>query len=219
MEGELYHVYNRGIEKRVVFPHTRYYQRFIHALRLFNTTRPVNLRDFLYTKSYLTTGVRPLYGKEEQLVDIGAFILMPTHYHLLLRPRIENGMSLFMKKIGVGYTAYFNLKQNRSGVLFQGRYKLKHVDKDLYARHIQAYIPLNALDNTVPLWRENGIGDVRKARKMVMNYPWSSFSSYIGENRFSGIIDPTFVNDFFNDNGDYDRFVFSRTASEYDFLI
>lgn len=149
-------------------------------------------------------------------MDIGAFILMPTHYHFLLRPRIENGLSLFMQKIGTGFTSYFNLMQRRSGALFQGKYKVKLVEKDAYARYIQAYIPLNALDKEMPSWRENGITHPQRAREILLAHPWSSFSSYITENRFPGIIDKNFINDFFDNRRDYEQFVLSRTADAYD---
>ncbi len=144
-------------------------------------------------------------------MDIGAFILMPTHYHLLLQPCVEGGLSLFMQKLGTGYTSYFNLKSDRNGVLFQGRYKIKHINKDDYGRHILAYIPLNALDREMPDWREKGLGDLKKARKLLLSYPWSSFSSYIGPNIFGNIIDKNFIKGFFDDARDYERFVLSRT--------
>lgn len=206
--GKLYHVYNRGVEKRVIFPTQGHYSRFISALRFFNTTTLVTLRDF-----FSQTAVRPLH-EGERLVDVGAFILMPTHYHLLLRPLIDNGISLFVQKISGGYTSYFNLKHNRSGVLFQGRYKIKLIDEDLYARHVQAYIALNALDNIMPKWREDGIKNIRKAKEVLISYPWSSFSSYVGKNKFPGIINPKFIKDFFDDGKDYERFILSRSVEE-----
>ncbi len=217
--GDLYHIYNRGVDKRVVFQTERDYFRFIHALKFFNTTLPVAMRDFL-TKSNITkTGVGSMFSEGgERLVDIGAFILMPTHYHLLLRPVSDNGISLYMQKLGSGYTGYFNLKRERSGALFQGRYKIKHVDKDNYTRHILAYIPLNALDYPQPHWREEGIKDVKLAKEILLSHPWSSFYSYIRENKFPGIIDPNFINEFFSGPKDYEDFVLSRSEEVADYI-
>jgi|SRR3989344_7723790 len=203
---ELYHVYNRGVDKKVIFPTQKHYLRFVSALRFFNTTTPIVIREY-------NAGIRSL-NKGERLVDICAFILMPTHYHLLLRPRIKNGLSLFMQKIGTGFTSYFNLTNDRSGVLFQGRYKIKHINKDNYARHILAYIPLNALDSEVPQWREEGIGDIRKAKKILLSHPWSSFSSYMSKKEFKDIINKNFIEEFFDNPLDYERFVLSRTIHE-----
>jgi len=76
------------------------------------------------------------------LVDILAFVLMPNHYHLLVMPRQDDAISLFMKKLNMGYAKYFNEKYDRSGALFQGEYKsildwLKEID--LEASEIKNY--------------------------------------------------------------------------------
>jgi len=70
-------------------------------------------------------GVQLPYIKNERklLVDILVWCLMPNHYHLILRQRRDNGIVLFMQKLGSGYTNYFNLKYKRVGSLFQGRFK------------------------------------------------------------------------------------------------
>ena len=68
----------------------------------------------------------------------------------------------------------------------------------------------------MPDWRTNGIIDVQRAKKILLTHPWSSFSSYVEENRFPGIIDKKFINDFFDDRGDYEQFVLSRTDDAYD---
>jgi len=209
--GELYHVYHRGIDGRIVFPTKNHYERFISALQLFNTTRSVTLREYF---QLIKSGVRPLQEKEERLVKIGAFNLRPTHHHMLVRPLVKGGLSLFMQKINSGFTNFFNLKHSRTGPLFEGRYKVKHVNDDRYARHIQAYIPLNALDNAMPNWRK-GILDVKKAKRILHEYPWSSFSSYFGNNKFPGIIDPLFINDFFDNAKDLERYTLSWKAETF----
>lgn len=208
--GEFYHIYNRGVERRILFPANEYYLRFVDALNLFNTTLPINIRDF-------RTGIRPR-NKGKRLVDIGAFILLPTHFHLLLRPKIKNGLSLFMQKIGAGYTGYFNLKNNRSGALFQGKYKIKHLNDDNYARYVLAYIPLNALDNSQPNWREDGVKDIKTAKEILATYPWSSFSSYVYKNKFPDIINQDFIKIFFDDSRDYERFILSRGQEIVDYV-
>lgn len=207
--GELYHVYHRGVEGRAIFVSKDYYLRFIAALQIFNTTEPVTLREYF---DQLKTGVQPL-RKGKPLVQIGAFNLKPTHYHFFLRSLIDGGLSLFMQKLNSGFTAFFNLKHNRRGPLLHGRYKFKHVDNDRYARHVQAYIALNALDSDIPNWRR-GIRDVERARKLIHEYPWSSFSSYFGQNRFPGIINPVFIEDFFDNAKDFERYTLSWTADK-----
>ena len=58
--------------------------------------------------------------ESENLVEIGCYCLMPNHFHLLIREKEENGISLFMKKLLTGYSMYFNIKYQRTGKLFEG---------------------------------------------------------------------------------------------------
>lgn len=57
----------------------------------------------------------------------------------------DNGISLFMQKLATAYTMYFNTRNNRSGVLFQGKYKAKHIENELYYTYLQAYVSMNYL--------------------------------------------------------------------------
>lgn len=212
VKGELYHVYNRGVEKRVIFPSNEYYLRFIKGLREFNDINPVHLSDFAISGETAHSGIRR--RKKEQIVEILSFILMPNHYHLLIRQLAEGGISLFMQKLGTGFTTFFNLKNSRSGVLFQGRYKVKLIDSDRYAKHIQAYIALNALDFVMPEWRDAGVRNKTKARHLVKEYRWSSFYSYLSKNRFPGIINPDLINEFFGSKKEFERAVVDWAAKD-----
>jgi len=101
----IYHVLNRGVDKRKIFLDDQDYLRFIHDLFEFNDVDPVN--NVFYRFHPQNKAVRqPYFGgnqkRRELIVDILAFVLMPNHYHLLVRPRIEKGIPLFMKKLGGG---------------------------------------------------------------------------------------------------------------------
>lgn len=212
--GELYHIYNRGVEKRVIFPSAPYYRRFVDGMRAFNTSRPVVLRELVKESPQADhTGIRSLF-EGKRLVEIGAFILMPTHYHFLLRPMYDGGIALFLQKLGAGYSGFFNLKRARVGALFQGRYKIKRIDSDRYARHIQAYIALNALDHAMPEWRQKGVRNRERAMKILRDHPWSSYSSYMERNVFKGIIVPSFIKDFFDSPKEFEAFTLSVTGDE-----
>lgn len=212
--GELYHIYNRGVEKRIIFPSTLYYRRFITGMRAFNNSHPVLLREFMKDGAKaVNTGIGSLY-EGKRLVEIGAFILMPNHYHFLLRPMYDDGIALFLQKLGAGYSGFFNLKNARVGALFQGRYKMKRIDSDRYARHIQAYIALNALDHAMPEWRQRGVRNREQARRILRHYPWSSYASYMGDNLFEGIINSAFVKDFFDSPKEFEAFTLSVTGDD-----
>ncbi len=80
---------------------------------------------------------------EDKLVNIIAYCLNPNHFHLILEQLVENGISEFMKRLGGGYTCFFNNKNDRSGSLFQGRFKAVHIDSNEYLLHVSAYVNLN----------------------------------------------------------------------------
>src|SRR3989338_6454859 len=102
---EIYHVYNRGVEKRDVFIHEKDYFRFIHNLFEFNDTAPA---ENTYYRNVYEVRLHKIEKPKECLVEILSFCLMPNHYHLMLRQKVENGITKFMRKIGTGYTNYFN---------------------------------------------------------------------------------------------------------------
>lgn len=108
---------------------------------------------------------------------------MPNHFHLLIRERDEGGISRFMQKLTTGYTMYFNTKNERSGALFQGKFKAEHVDKDRYLKYIISYIHLNPIKLIEPQWKEIGISDRKRAGAYLQNYRYSSFLDYAGKDR------------------------------------
>ena len=122
---EYYHVFNRGVDKRTVFEDNDEYRYFVHLLYVLNTNQQSHntLRNFT---AHIERGSTSI-NRGERVVDLVAFCLMPNHFHLLLRQRVENGISKYMQKVGTGYTMYFNERHERSGALFQGRYKYVHI--------------------------------------------------------------------------------------------
>ena len=147
---EFYHVYNRGVEKRKAFLSRADYERFVALLYLANQTEPADLK---YQGVSIVEITEDRAG--EPLVEIVAYCLMPNHFHLLLREKIEGGIARFMQKLTTGYTMYFNKRNERSGALFQGTYKASHVHDDRYFRYLISYIHLNLVKLIDPLWKEN----------------------------------------------------------------
>jgi putative transposase len=119
----------------------------------------------------------------KNLVDIGAYCLMPNHFHLLLKEKTENGISLFMQKLMTAYTMYFNKKNGRNGALFQGTFKAEHLANDNYLKYMYSYIHLNPIKLIDPTWRENGIKNQSKTEKFLEQYKHSSYSEYINIDR------------------------------------
>lgn len=166
-----YHIYNRGVDKRIIFESNSDFRRFLEYLQFFNTTKKVQLADI--RKTNLED------SPQEKLVDILVYCLMPNHFHLLLKQRISGGISTFMKKIGTGYSMYFNISRNRTGSLFQGPYKAKAVANDNYLTHLSRYIHLNPIELVETSWKEKGIKNKNKSFPFIEKYPWSSYAIYL----------------------------------------
>ena len=144
---EIYHVLNRGVDKRQIFMDKPDYLRFIHDLYELNNQDRVGLNYYKF-RDYGNKGDVSKKYKEPRrpLVDILAYCLMPNHYHLMLAPKIENGIPLFMQKVNMGYSKYFNQKYEREGALFQGRYKNILITNNTHFLNLQFYIHFNPLD-------------------------------------------------------------------------
>ena len=115
INSEVYHIYNRGVEKRKTFLDDKDYFRFIHNLFEFNDDAPaMNLYYKLPQIQSYEVQLRKIHKIERQprklLVEIIAFCLMPNHYHILIKQKVDNGIVRFMQKLGTGYTNYFNKK-------------------------------------------------------------------------------------------------------------
>ncbi|MCX6712475.1 MAG: transposase [Candidatus Vogelbacteria bacterium] len=137
-DGEIYHIYNRGVEKRNIFTDQADLKRFIDSVNLFND---IELAGSFYEQSLLTK--RGKIKKPEKLVEIICFALNPNHFHFLLKQTKEKGIEKFMHRLGVGYSLYFNKRHKRSGHLFQGVFKSKHVDSNEYLLDLSVYVNLN----------------------------------------------------------------------------
>lgn len=214
--NEFYHVYNRGVEKRNIFMNEEDRTRFLKCLKEFNNENKIILRDLanFFNPSGLTAGVNVQKRKKEfkPIVDVVCFCLMPNHFHLILRELIPGGISMFMRKLGNGYTAYFNLKYERVGPLFQGTYKAKHIETDELFRYSVLYIHSNPVELADPRWKEDGIKNWNRISDFLKFYKWSSHNEYSGKTVFNnGIINRDIVAEFFEKN-DY-------TASFDEYLL
>ena len=178
--NEVYHIYNRGVDKRNVFMNDKDRCRFVHDLFEFNDINPAPQ----YLEVRLPNIKRPT---RKLLVEIMVFCLMPNHFHLLLRQKRERGISEFMRKLGTGYTNYFNQRYQRSGVLFQGKFKIIHINDERHFAHLPYYIHCNPLDLSTPEWRTQKINNFKEAINFLETYRWSSHLDYLGKHNFPSV--------------------------------
>lgn len=208
--GKIYHILNRGVDKRVIFPEESDYVRFIHDLFEFNDFNQISNNSYHYNKKskYIVTRLRYINKKQEEvkrepLVKILAFCLMKNHYHLMIIPKSKESLSLFMKRLNQGYSRHFNEKYDRSGTLFEGRYKAVLIEKEEHFIHLPYYIHMNPLDYYMPGWRKREVLNPAKAIEFLEKYRWSSFPDYVGIKNFPSVTQREFLGEFFNSPAAY----------------
>lgn len=198
-DGEYYHIFNRGVDKRTIFEDENDFGRFCISMDLLNNEQDGLMdrwRDFrkCVPKAQLSEFKEKHLNLKDQksLVGIVAFCLNPNHYHMLLRQKGEKGIEKFMHRLGTSYTKYFNEKYDRSGSLFQGRFKSTHINSNPLLFYLSAYVNCNS-----------EIHGVAKAK----NYRWCSFGDYLGVcDNFGEILRKNLLTENFRKAGDYEKF-------------
>lgn len=195
VNGEYYHVYNRGVASQITYSVIKDYDRFLLSLSYYRFNNlPFKLSRFLQIpKGEREDVFLNITTTNDKLVELVAFCLMPNHFHILLQQRLKNGTSKFVKQIADSYTRFFNTKYDRVGPLFQGAFKAVHIENDEQLLHVSRYIHLNPLVSYVV--KENDF----------LSYPWSSLKYFTSE--LTGIVDPQPILAHFKTRLDYLKFV------------
>lgn len=199
----VYHVYNRGVDKRRIFTCRKDYQRFLESLYLFNDRKYHRLGGDPVLRMSALASIDVTESVREPLVQVIAFVLMPNHFHLALRQLVPGGISKYLQRLGISHTKYFNLKHKRTGRLFESTFKAKPLDLEQHLIHLPRYIHLNALDGSVCDWRNGRVKDWSKAKRILNEYPWSSHHAYLGKSYGLPIIDEEFVKQHFKNTKSY----------------
>ncbi len=199
VRGEYFHIYNRGNSKKKIFLDDKDRSRFIKLLYISNSQKRINFRDDIVDAKINAWD----FEKGDNLVSIGAWVLMPNHFHLYLISPIpglgemgeigrnnekDNNITLFMNKLCVSYSKYFNKKYNRSGSLFEGPFKSTHLNNNNQAKYIFSYIHLNPVKLIQKDWKEKGINNKQQALDFLKTYTCSSYLDYLGHKRVENSI-------------------------------
>lgn len=167
VEGEYYHIYNRGNSKGIIFQDEEDKKHFIHLLVSLNTEARLKISR---TKEPIC--------REENIISIGAYCLMPNHFHILLKQEKENGITRFMQKISTAYVMYYNKKYKRTGSLFEGKFKSKYAGEDTYLKYLFSYIHLNPLKIIDSKWKIKAKYPSNEMVTFLDQYKYSSFHEY-----------------------------------------
>lgn len=191
--SQIYHIFNRGVNKNEIFFKDEDYKRFFQASIHYKTKNS----KFSYEKLVLTFNDPVSLGREENepKVQILAYSLMPNHFHFLIKQLVDDGLTSYIRQLANSYAHYVNVKYRRIGPLFQGRFKSVLIESDEQLIHVSRYIHLNPLVSDL-------VSDLK-------NYRWSSYLSYVG-NYNHGLCDPKLVLDFFKSKLEYEKFVLDQ---------
>lgn len=146
--GQYYHVYNRGVEKRDIFNNTKDVDRFIESMREFNRTEVITSLSNLRKTSQIAP--KALSENENPLIAFATFSLNPNHFHFVLKQLLDGGIAKFMQKLQAGYTSYFNIKNSRTGSLFQGTFKSQIMVNENYFNKTLGYTNKNYKVHYIP---------------------------------------------------------------------
>lgn len=171
--GEVYHVMNKSIAGYRIFPSKWSYVRMLQMIRYFSFAEALpKFSQFIERTDVRSRGFetcfQEMFGDGNRHVEINAYCLMPTHFHFVLRQARDGGVVEFLRKISDSYTRYFNVKYDRKGPLWVGRFKSVLVESDEQLLHLTRYVHLNAVT----------AGLVNEAD----SWPWSSYAEYINPN-------------------------------------
>lgn len=195
--GEYYHVFNRGVEKRRTFLTKRDFYRFTNTLAYYlnpkNTARYSFKDRTIFKKNVL---------QKPQPVSLLCYVLMPNHFHLLIKQITEKGITNFLSKIANSYTKYFNTKNKRVGPLFQGTFKAVRIEDQDQLLHVSRYIHLNPLGDYLV--------------KDLDSYYYSSFLEYSGKTT-DGICKTVEILSNFKSNQEYRSFVLGQEKLNKEF--
>jgi len=137
-EGEMYHIFNRGVDKRNIFDDKYDFERFFQSMKEFNVIEPIGSiyeNRFNKDKHQLGRGA-------SKLVEFVCYCLNPNHFHFILEQVSERGIEKLMHRFS-GYAKYYNNRNKRSGVLFQGPFKAVLIESNEQLLHTSVYVNLN----------------------------------------------------------------------------
>jgi REP element-mobilizing transposase RayT len=171
--GHYYHLYNRGNNRECIFFEADNYRYFLRGV-----------------KKYLLP-----------VMDVIAYCLMPTHYHLLARIKtsevsetseVSAAVSKAMMRLSVSYTKAINKRFQRVGSLFQGAFQAKPIEHDAHLSNLCVYIHANPVSD--------GLADTPR------DWPYSNYSEWLGE-REGKLVDRNFIETSFGSAEAYQSLV------------
>jgi len=197
---EVYHIYNRGIQKQTLFYTERDYIRMLFLILMFQS--PKRFRNIRRRVDYFEDGndfkINADKVIKNRFVELINFCIMPNHFHLTVNNLVKDGVPKYLHRIQNAYGRYFNTKRDKTGHVFQGTYKAKHISSDRQLQHLSAYIHKNP----------------KELGATYASYYWSSYQDYVDENRWGELLTTSIILEGFDGKVDYRDFVDNSLAKD-----
>src|SRR3989338_10209047 len=167
--GSIYHIFNKTIDRRLIFEDDRISDLFLKLLRYYRSTKSIiryshfNELKGEFRVNFQKQILNPDYFK----VDILTFCLMPNHFHLLLKQKREDGIIRFMSDTVNSVTRFFNILHERKGPVFLPQFRSRQIHTREQLIHVSRYQHLNPFSSGIV-----------KSIKVLLSYPYSSFNEY-----------------------------------------
>ncbi|MDO8639863.1 MAG: transposase [bacterium] len=187
-ENGYYHLYNRGVEKRIIFCDEQDYKVFLNYLKLYLEPPPPIERRIANVGDYSFTAIKRPLNNFNKEIELMCFCLMPNHFHLLIKQKSLKSIKTFMQSLLTKYVSYFNRRHKRIGALFQGTYKGILIKNDEYLLQLSRYIHLNPISHFK--------FDIKDVKVQPLHMTYSSFAEYL-ELRRTGWVNTDFILSFF----------------------
>lgn len=190
----IYHLFNRGIDRRPVFTGLYEYKRAQELIKYYQVEEPpVSYSKFLQQPEQLRQQIVEQMRRDKKSVNILSYCLMPNHFHFMLQQNTEKGIANFISNFTNAYTRYFNTKHERKGPMFEGVFKAVLVESDEQLIHLSRYIHLNPVVSSLV------------SIERIKDYPWSSYASYLTES--NGYIHTNLILSIMESSAKYEKFV------------
>lgn len=168
--NQVYHVFNRGVNKQPIFFTKKNYKRAVETIKFYSVHKPpIRYSKFLQLALERRAELKESIKNNQKAIEVISYLLMPNHYHFILKQTVDDGIRDFIRNFQISYTRYTNIRHNRSGPLLQGQFKAVLIEDEIQLNHVDRYIHLNPHTSFVV-----------KDLEDLKNYTWSSLPEYMG---------------------------------------
>jgi REP element-mobilizing transposase RayT len=162
-EGSIYHLYNRGNNREIIFRDEQDYRAFLFRLGMAFGIKQKDLNNSEIT--YLPKSRIRIESSKINSFKLHCFCLMPNHIHLLIEQCGQESISKILLRVFTSFSKYINLKYKRVGHVFQDKFKSNIIENNSQLILISSYIHMNPVKDYLV--------------KKPDDYKWSSYNDFV----------------------------------------